>query len=317
MNKTISVSSYKKGELIKTYSSIAEAARDMEVDESSIRKAIKKERRCKGFRWLRAKEPMNEKLPKILLFDIETLPMQVRVWGLYKQRIPHTNIIKDWMCLSWSAKWLMGSEIMADVITPKEAIERNDERILKSIWTLIDNADIIIAHNLKRFDIRKLNARFILNGIKPPSPFQMVDTLKHSQSNFAFSSHKLDFLGSLIRNEGKISTDYELWVKCEAGEQEALDYMVAYNKEDVVLLEEAYLWLRPWMKSHPNVALYMDLKDPVCTNCGSKNIFEEDYYYTPAGKYASVRCECGAIGRVAQTAFSLQERRRMIRPVAR
>ena len=315
--KTISVSSYKNGELIKTYNSIASAAADVGVDESSIRKAIKREKRCKGLRWLKQATQINEKLPKILLFDIETLPVQVRVWGLYKQRIPHTNIIKDWLCLSWSAKWLMGSEIMADVLTPKEAKDRDDSRILKSIWTLIDNADIIISHNLKRFDARKLNARFILNGMNPPSPYQMVDTLKHSQSNFAFSSHKLDFLGSLIRNEGKISTDYELWVKCENGEQEALDYMVAYNKEDVVLLEEAYLWLRPWMKSHPNVALYMDLKEPVCANCGSKEIFEEDYYYTPAGKYASVRCECGAIGRVAQSALSLKERRTLNRPIAR
>ena len=34
-------------------------------------------------------------LPKILLFDIETSLMEVYVWGLYKQFIPHTNIIKD------------------------------------------------------------------------------------------------------------------------------------------------------------------------------------------------------------------------------
>ena len=30
---------------------------------------------------------------KILLFDIETSLMKVFVWGLYKQFIPHTNII--------------------------------------------------------------------------------------------------------------------------------------------------------------------------------------------------------------------------------
>ena len=38
--------------------------------------------------------PIND-LPKILLFDIETSPMEVYVWGLYKQFISHNNIIKD------------------------------------------------------------------------------------------------------------------------------------------------------------------------------------------------------------------------------
>jgi hypothetical protein len=31
--------------------------------------------------------PLKIKVPKILLFDIETLPMEVLVWGLYEQRI--------------------------------------------------------------------------------------------------------------------------------------------------------------------------------------------------------------------------------------
>ena len=44
--------------------------------------------------------------PKILLLDVETSFMEVRVWGLYKQKIPHTNIISDWHFLSWSAKFL-------------------------------------------------------------------------------------------------------------------------------------------------------------------------------------------------------------------
>ena len=39
-------------------------------------------------------EATDARLPKILLLDIETLPLWTRVWGLYKQRIPHGNIVK-------------------------------------------------------------------------------------------------------------------------------------------------------------------------------------------------------------------------------
>jgi len=60
--------------------------------------------------------------------------MEVSVWGLYKQYIPNDNIIKDWNILSWAAKWLFDDEIMSDILTPKEAVARDDSRILKSMW---------------------------------------------------------------------------------------------------------------------------------------------------------------------------------------
>jgi len=140
-------------------------------------------------------------LPKILLFDIETALMEVYVWGLYKQYIPHTNIIKDesgnektWYCLSWAAKWLYDETMLSDIVTPDESIARDDSRILKSIWKLIDEADIVIAQNGDKFDIRKLNARFIVNEIYPPSPFRSVDTLKVARREFQFDSNSQDYL---------------------------------------------------------------------------------------------------------------------------
>ena len=258
-------------------------------------------------------------LPKILLFDIETLPMWIRVWGLYKQRPTIKQIVKDWIALSWSAKWLHESEMMSDILSPKEIKDRNDERICKSIWKLIDEADIIIAHNCSRFDIKKLNSRFMIHGMMPPSPYQIIDTLTHSYKIAAHTSHKLDWLGQLVRNEGKIDTDYELWIKCENGDKEALAEMLAYNIEDTRLLEEVYLWMRPWMRSHPNMGLYMDLKESVCENCGSNDIRPTSKpYTTAAGKYETIRCNsCGAIGRGRSNMITTDESKRLIRSVAR
>lgn len=243
--------------------------------------------------------------------------LKVRVWGLYKQRIPHDNIIEDWITLSWAAKWLDKPEMMSDILTPDECIKRDDKRILESVWKLIDEADIIVAHNLKKFDIRKLNSRFLINRFMPPAPYGMIDTLIESQKTFAHSSHRLDYLGRLIRNEGKISTDYGLWVRCENGEQQALDYMIKYNREDVTLLEEVYLWMRPWIKAHPNMGVFMELDKPVCRVCGSKNIVSNGSYYTVAGKYRSVRCaDCGAVGRMRTNELTNELRKQLVRPIA-
>jgi hypothetical protein len=47
--------------------------------------------------------------------------------------------------LTWSAKWLFQDEIMNDKLTSEEAINEDDERITKTLWTLLDEADIVVS----------------------------------------------------------------------------------------------------------------------------------------------------------------------------
>jgi len=245
--------------------------------------------------------------------------MEVRVWGLYKQRISHTNIISDWHFLSWAAKFLFEPDVHSDVLTPEEAKKKDDKRICESIWPMIDQCDILIGHNLDKFDIRKLNTRFIINGLKPPMPYRTIDTLKVAQRHFSFSSNRLDYLGKLFCNHGKIKTDIELWIKCAEGNKIALAEMEQYNQEDVRLLEEVYVELRPWIKSHPNLALPLDAKEPCCPNCGGFE-FEEggSYYTTPQNMYVSVRCKsCGAVNRKKESLITKEQKKQMIVPNAR
>ena len=88
------------------------------------------------------------------------------------------------------------------------------------------------------------------------------------------------------------------------GDEKALSYMLKYNVQDVVVLEEVYLKLRPWIRNHPNVGNWLDLDGPVCSNCGHTELelIEDKYYYTSIGKYNLYRCpECGAISRGRRT----------------
>jgi len=232
-------------------------------------------------------------LPRILLLDIETAPMEVYVWGLYKQFIPHDNIIKDWCMLSWNAKWLYDDEMKSDLVTAEEAIERNDKRIVQSIHKLLDDADIIIGHNLDRFDDRKIKARFITNGIEPPSPYRTVDTLKITRREFALPSYKQDYLTKYFGLTNKINVSefggFDLWKNCVTGNEEALKTMLHYNKYDVIGLEELYLKVRPYIKNHPNLGVLMD--DDTCPNCASEHLEETDStYFTTANKFPVYRC---------------------------
>jgi RNase P subunit RPR2 len=259
------------------------------------------------------------KLPAVLVFDVETSPMEVFVWGLYKQRINPDNVIQDWNLISWAAKWLFDPEIMSDALTPREAVRSDDKRISTSLWKLFEAADVVIAHNAQKFDVRKANARFVLNGLKPTSPYQIIDTLMQSRKIFGFSSNKLNYLGQILINKEKLETDFGLWKRCVNGDQEALKYMETYNREDVALLEEVYMQLRPWIKSHPNLRLYGDTDERICHVCLSGNLSEcSSEYTTIAGRFQSFRCDdCGAISRVRKSNLTKKEKENMVVPTAR
>ena len=246
-------------------------------------------------------EKKNNNLPKVLVFDIETSPLQAYVWqhNVWNTSIPETNVISEWFMLTWSAKWLYDETIMSDKLTGKEALKEDDGRIVKGLWKLLDDADIVISHNGDRFDVPNMNTRFIVNDLPPTSPYQSIDTVRIARRQFGFTHNNLNALARVFGFPAKLETNFELWKRCVAGEDDALQEMEIYNQGDVELLEKVYIKLRPWIKSHPNIALYTLSDGTVCPNCGSNKIkwLPDKYYYTTTNRYPIFTCECGAYGR--------------------
>ena len=249
---------------------------------------------------IRAKNLVKGKhLPKILLFDIETAPLRAYVWKLWKTDIHIDQIISDWFCIAWSAKWLYSNEIMGEVLTSEQIIKEDDKDIISSLWELINKADIVVTHNGNRFDIPRINSRFIIHDLPPTKPYFSIDTCQVAKRQFGFSSNKLDALAEYFNIPHKLETNFSLWEKCLKGDQESLDYMLKYNKMDVAILEEVYLRLRPWIKNHPNVGNLNDERC-ACAYCGSLHVevIPNQFYYTSVGKYNLYRCEeCNGISR--------------------
>lgn len=240
---------------------------------------------------------------KILFIDIETAPIKAFVWRFWKQDISLPQLISDYFILTWSAKWLDSNSVISDRVTSTEAKNEDDKRIIKGMWRLFDEADIIVAHNGDRFDIPKLNTRFIVHGMVPPSPYKTIDTMLVAKKQFGFSSNKLQHLANNFGIEGKYDTDFDLWKKCLEGDEKSLEYMEKYNQHDVEILEKVYLKLRPYIKGHPNIDIYSNDKESHCTLCGSKNLIIEPgkNFYTQAVEYQVYRCQdCGGLTRAKQ-----------------
>jgi DNA polymerase elongation subunit (family B) len=246
------------------------------------------------------KKELPTRIPKILVFDIETAPLEVWTWGLYNQNIGINQIKNDWFTLNWAAKWLFDDVMMTGVLTKKELLEKDDKRIVKKAWDLFNQAEIVLAHNGDRFDIAKINSRFLKHDLKLPSPYQSIDTLKIARQAFRLTSNKLDYICKYLGLKGKIQTGgFELWKNCINGDMKSLKKMNEYCQNDVIILEEMYLKLRPYAKGHPNLALYMESDYEVCPNCGSDKLKWGYLYYTKVNTYECARCEnCGAYMRV-------------------
>jgi len=212
-------------------------------------------------------------MTKTLLFDIETAPNLGFVWGKWQQDVIEFD--RDWYILCFCSKWLDKRKITCHALPnfKRYDVDREDDkRVVKKLWKLFDEADILVAHHGDPFDVKKANARFVAHDLPPPSPYKTVDTVKVARKHFKFDSNKLDELGRYLGIGRKLpTTGFALWKGCMEGDKKAWAKMVRYNRQDVKLLEEVYLILRPWMPNHPNVNILSD-KRGACPTCGENRL---------------------------------------------
>jgi uncharacterized protein YprB with RNaseH-like and TPR domain len=236
---------------------------------------------------------------RMLFFDIEIAPIIGTTWATYD-----TNVIwkiQDWYILCFAYKW-QGEKKTHVVSQPQfkgyTPGSTDDREIVEKLHQLFDEAHIVVAHNGNYFDIKKVNARFLIHGLTPPSDYQKIDTLLVARRNFGFTSNKLDELGATLGVGRKEHSDKELWRLCMAGEPKAWRKMEKYNKQDVVLLEAVYNKLLPYDTTHPNMALITN-RPKACPRCGVERQFvSHGKRYTKTSVMQTWQCKaCASVFR--------------------
>lgn len=234
--------------------------------------------------------------PKILILDIETSYIVGRVWGVRDQNLSINQIEKDWTILSWSAKWLDEKESFYADQRGKKNI-RDDKELLKPLYKLLDEADAVIGHNVKSFDLKKIRSRFILNGFKPMNPVRAIDTLTIARKNFKMTYNSLEYLCEILdvkfkKLKHKEFPGMDLWNACLADNLEAWKVMEKYNRRDVLATEEVYKILSPWENSI-NHSVYADPNKFLCS-CGNTKCIKHGFHWNNSSKFQRYECtECG------------------------
>jgi hypothetical protein len=217
------------------------------------------------------------------MLDIETAPHLAAVWGLYDQNVATNQIIKPGYTLCWAAKWYGEKKVMFSSILD------GNRTMVREVHKLLNECDAVCHYNGTKFDIPTLNKEFLLLELAPPSPYKQVDLLKTARSKFRLASNKLDYvagqlgLGSKVKHKG-----FDLWLECMAKKADAWRTMRRYNKQDVLLLEQVYERLLPWIKGHPNISAYVGAR--CCPSCGSEKAQARGFGIAQTKRYQRFQC---------------------------
>lgn len=262
--------------------------------------------------FLSSGEKPKQEGPRVLFLDLETAPATVVTFGRFNVNISQDHVIKEGhyiLTAAWS--WLDSDTVYRIQLTPDEAISGNDLDIAASLYEVIEEADIVIAHNAVKFDMPVIKTRLLANGLPPHKTVKILDTLKMAK-HFRFPSNKLDSIAAYLKLGRKVDTGgIDLWVRCINGDKEALDEMTEYNDHDVVLLKEVYNKLAAFNSGTANFGNYYDDDKHHCPACGSTAVTETgNFVYTPVSKFEEVVCnDCGHRSRL-RTAVNTKEQRK-------
>jgi predicted RNA-binding Zn-ribbon protein involved in translation (DUF1610 family) len=235
------------------------------------------------------------KAPRIILWDIETSHNFAAVFQLkHNDYISADNIVQERVIICAAWKELGRAKVHAVSVADKRVFNGRlleDRAVCAQLHAVLSSADIIVAHNGDEYDIKFTKGRMLVHGLPPLPPIVSIDTLKVARKQFLLNANNLDYLGKLLGVGGKKTTPKGLWLRVLQGDRKAIRDMVAYNKEDVRLLERVYLKLRQHTPDHPSRHLYGDVG---CPRCGSLRIQSRGTHRAMSRAYARFQCQaCG------------------------
>lgn len=234
---------------------------------------------------------------RILVWDIETSPLITYAWGIWEANA--IEIIEDKQVLSVAWQWVgenkvhvVGQDDLAGYIPGVN----NDSAIIQLIWELLEEADAEVAHNGDAFDVKIVNSRMMIHGLKPYSSVKQIDTKKIAKRVAGFTSNRLkDLARDLNVSQKGDPGGFATWKGCLAGDKKAWKQMKKYNKQDIPPLMDLYLKFRAWDNSGFNLNV-AEGRPEACPKCAGEKINAGmKYRATNTNLYQYFKClDCGA-----------------------
>lgn len=236
---------------------------------------------------------------RILICDIERVPgwtKRLPFWSMsgLKNKYLGPSEVDEWgRTICHAYQWLEDRSVSF----MSEWEEGGRRGFLERTAALIAEADVIVGHNMRDFDLPHLMGEFILENIPTPPKPKVFDTLRVMQKEGNLENNQLDTLDKRFGFRGK--TDkyrIDMAMAAVAGDVNAQKRIERYAKGDIRATKRVYLRLRPLGRL--NLGVFVDGNAPVCPACESTKVQRRGYQTTAAGRYPRFQCTaCGAWSR--------------------
>lgn len=243
---------------------------------------------------------------KRLFLDIETCPNIGYFWSAgYKVDISYQQILVERRIITAAYMWEHEDKVHTFIWDK----DRGDEKLVRELVEVMNEADEIVAHYGDGFDIPWVKARALRHGIVVPK-WKTIDTKAWASRHFYFNSNKLDYLAAFLGIGTKIRTDYDLWKDATGGSDKqskaAVEKMRVYNEHDVVLLKDVYTELSKYCPLHTHVGVLNENPKWSCPRCGTDKVRHVRAQVSQAGTVThQMHCRaCPRYYMVSQTAYS-------------
>lgn len=263
-------------------------------------------------------EVVEEGKTKILYFDLESSLAEALTFQFWQTNIPYSRITKQTHLLS--AQWAFNNEEVQGIrVTPEQVKTGDDLDVVVKVIEAINQADVVVTFNGKKFDIKLLNTRAIFWGLPPIKPVKHIDLFEQAKRNFKFPSNSMQNISMYLGLEGKIATGgTQLWERCANWKDyqqcnNALEEMLLYGKQDIEATRDLHKRFQGWMKNTPNLGtITNDVENTEslrCVHCASENIFKMDKHsYTSVSSFDLYRCgeeDCRGVSRITKNGKNL------------
>src|SRR5688572_15746784 len=193
---------------------------------------------------------------KILIWDLESTGLKMDFATL--------------LCTGY--KWLGEKKVYVPSIMDYEGWEEdvtNDKKLVADFIKVYNSADMTVTYFGTGFDRKALIAKALEHNLPLPANVPMVDLFCTVKSNMAISRKSLQNVGYYLglSNE-KTPVEGKVWRRAMSGHGPSIKYIKNHCEADVLILEEAYLKLRPLVRTHPRVSSDY----AACRTCGGKVI---------------------------------------------
>lgn len=216
--------------------------------------------------------------PKVLFFDIEATGLNATFGTI--------------LCIGY--KFLGDPKVHVPTImdfSNKNYLD--DKGLVERFAKIYEWADYAVGHYASRYDVPMIQAKLLRYGLPPLAPTPLIDTWRVARDTFKFHNNRLATIqGFLGLEHEKTAISFDDWLQAAHGNKKALKQVVEHCRLDVLVLEEAFVKMRPWIKNEPSRKLFFDHGS--CISCGSGRLQARGLQVAKTRKYHRYQCQdCG------------------------